>query len=190
MATVVGARSPDMTGTGSQSYIGAFDTDMAEAIAVDGAGITYVAAYANGRTYPLTGGTYLRAGQKAIFRVDGAGIVTQLPALIDPAVRSIRALALDAQGGIYFTGVALAGLGTTAGAAIPASSAPAGGPYLIKLAPGGTSVAYATYLSVSGSRYQHRPERGAGQHRQPDDGLRARGRCIRQRVRGRSGQGG
>jgi len=150
--SVVGARSGSMTGTGAMPYIGAFDTDMAEAIVADGVGNAYVAAYVNSRDYPTTGRTYFRTGPKAIFRVNTSGLVAQLDAVIDPAIRSIRAIAVGADGAIYFSGVAAPGMATSVGAAVPTSSVPAGGPYLVKLAPGGAVVVYSTYLTVLGSR--------------------------------------
>ena len=151
-ATIVGARSAGMTDTGALVYVGGTATDVAEAIAADSSGNVYVAAHVNSTTYPLSGGVYTRAGPKAIFRVGSDGSVQATAAVVDPAVQSIRALALDSAGAVYFTGVAGAGLATSVNAAIPAASAPAGGPYLIKFSPGGGSVAYATYLSAVGSR--------------------------------------
>jgi hypothetical protein len=158
VATAVGARSSGMTSTGALAYVGAASTDQVEAMAIDFSGNVYVAAYVNSRTYPLDGGTYTRTGSKAIFRVSPDGIVQALVAAVDPAVQSIRAIAVDLAGAAYFTGVAAAGLATSINAAIPAASAPAGGPYLIKFAPGGGSVAYATYLSVAGSRTSIAPD--------------------------------
>ena len=81
-----------------------------------------------------------------------------LPAVVDPAVKTIRALVVDGAGAIYITGVAGPGLATTVNAAISGASAPTGGPYLIKLAPEGTSVVYATYLSIAGSRNSVSPD--------------------------------
>src|SRR5207237_133543 len=72
---------------------------------------------------------------------------------IDPAVSTIRALAVDGNGSVYFTGVAAPGLITGPNAVIP--SVPPGtvvAPYLIKLAPGGAATGFATYLSIHGSR--------------------------------------
>ncbi len=154
-ATVVGARSASVTGSGAQPYAG---TDQVEAMAISPAGIVHVAAYASSVTYPLAGGTYVRAGQKSIYRIGADGVVQALPAIVDPAVKTIRALAVDAAGAIYITGAAAAGLATTSGAAISAAAASTGGPYLIKFAPGGTSVAYATYLSIAGSRSSMAPD--------------------------------
>jgi hypothetical protein len=152
---LVGARTAAVTTSGSYAYAG---SDQVEAMAIGPAGNVYVAAYASSVTYPLTADTFVRAGAKALFRVAGDGAVQALPASIDPAVTTIRALAVDTAGAIYITGVADAGLVTTTGAAIAAASATTGGPYLIKFSPGGTSVAYATYLSISGSRSSITPD--------------------------------
>ncbi|MEO8739918.1 MAG: FG-GAP-like repeat-containing protein [Casimicrobiaceae bacterium] len=155
IATVVGARSADMTGTGVMPYVG---PDQVEALAISPNGVVYAAAYANSTNYPLTGGTYLRTGAKLIHRVGADGAVQPLSPIVDPAVRTIRALAVDAAGGIYITGVAGPGLATTPNAAIAASSAMVGGPYLIKFAAGSGAIAYATYLSVGGSRNSIAPD--------------------------------
>jgi Bacterial Ig-like domain (group 3)/Beta-propeller repeat len=155
VATVVGARAAGVTGSGRYAYVGA---GQVEAMAISPSGTIYVAAYANSVTYPLTGGTYLRTGPKTIYRIGSDASVQALAAVVDPAVTTIRALALDSAGAIYITGVAGPGLATTVNAAISAASAPAGGPYLIKFAPGGVGVAYATYLSVRGSRASIAPD--------------------------------
>jgi hypothetical protein len=71
---------------------------------------------------------------------------------------TIRALAVDAAGAIYLTGVAGQGLATTAGALLATMPTPTGAyvtasaPYLIKLVPGGTATAFSTYLSLPGRR--------------------------------------
>jgi hypothetical protein len=64
---------------------------------------------------------------------------------------TVRALAVDASGNVFVTGVAGAGLRTTSGAAVPASQAPQGGPYLVKVDRTGATL-YATYLTVKGAR--------------------------------------
>ena len=155
VATVVGARTASVTGSGAMAYVGA---DQVEAMAISTSGVVYAAAYASSVEYPITGGTFVRAGAKSIFRVGSDGSTQALPAVIDPAVKTIRALAVDSSGAIYLTGVANPGLATSVGAAVSAASAVAGGPYLIKLAPGGTGVAYATYLSIVGSRSSVAPD--------------------------------
>ena len=149
VATVVGARTFAINGSGVMPYVGAYQV---EALAISPEGVVHAAAWSNSTNYPVTGGTYVQTGGIYIYRVRSDGTVERLPATVDAAVKTIRSLAIDAAGGIYFTGVAAPGLITTANAAIPAASAPNGGPYLIKFTAGGNSIAYATYLSVAGSR--------------------------------------
>jgi hypothetical protein len=133
---------------------------------IDSAGNIYVAAYANSTDYPSRGGTYSRTGPKYIFKITPTGSVQRLSAAIDAAVMTIRALAVDAAGGLYFTGVAGPGLVTSPGAAIPSMPVPTGplatqsAPYLIKLAPGGATTVFATYLSIPGSRSGSLPSVG------------------------------
>jgi hypothetical protein len=79
--------------------------------------------------------------------------VQPISAAIDPAVSTIRALAVDSNGSVYFTGVAQPGLITGPNAVIPSvSTGTVVAPYLIKLAPGGATTVFATYLSTHGSR--------------------------------------
>jgi hypothetical protein len=144
---VVGRRSADPSSTNRLEN--AFD-DRAEAMAVANDGTVFVAAYAAPVQYPGQGGTYTRVGQKYIFKVDGSGNVSTHSGAIDPAVLSIRALAVDTQGCVYLSGFAATGLVTTAGVVVP--SVASAGPYLIKLDATGKNVLYATYLSPANSR--------------------------------------
>ena len=159
--TAVGGRAADITNSGSFAYVGAAPGGASlisgggqvEAMARDAAGNIYVATYANSVDFPVRGGTYLRNGAKHIVQITPSGTMQALGAAIDPAVSTIRALAVDSAGSVYFTGVAGTGLTTSPNAAI--RSVPAGtttAPYLIKLAPGGNDTVFATYLSVPGSR--------------------------------------
>ena len=177
--TVVGGRAGDITDTGDLAYVGQLrdvasqyiGAGQVEAMAIDAAGNVYVAAYAHSINYPVTGGTYSRTGPKSLFKITPSGVLQALGAPIDPAVLTIRALAIDAAGAIYFTGAAAPGLATSASAAIrtmPPPSSPywtLSAPYLIKLAPGGSSTAFATYLSVPGSR----ANTGQGSNQSPVD---------------------
>ena len=177
--TVVGGRAVDVTDTGDLPYVGLLKdaesqysgAGQAEAMAIDAAGNVYVAAYTHSINYPVTGGIYSRSGPKSIFKITPTGTLQTLSAPIDPVVLTIRALAVDASGAIYFTGVAGPGLATSANAAIRTMPAPSGAvwtptaPYLIKLAPGGSSTAFATYLSVPGSR----ANTGQGANQSPVD---------------------
>ncbi len=164
-ATVTGGRAADITRTGSWPYVGTTQPTsdqivgggQVEAMAIDASGNVYTASYANSTDYPVRGGTYLRGGPKTIYRIAPTGAVQAASSALDPAVMTIRALAIDAGGAIYFTGVAGPGLATTPGALIPTIPAPGpnaatSAPYLIKLAAGGGSTAFATYLSAPGRR--------------------------------------
>jgi hypothetical protein len=165
-STVTGGRASDISGTGGWTYVGITQPELAafigggqvEAIATDGKGTVYAASYANSTDYPVRGGTYMRGGPKYIFKVGPAGAVQVASVAIDSAVMTIRALAIDAAGAIYLTGVAGPGLATTTGALLAAMPTPtsasvtASAPYLIKLMPGGAVTAFATYLSAAGRR--------------------------------------
>jgi hypothetical protein len=168
--TVMGGRSADISGTGGLPYVGSLQTGAAaylggeqvEAMTGDASGNIYVAAYGHSTALPLTGGTYLRAGEKSIFRLNSSGAIQTISNSIDPAVMTIRALAVDSAGAVYFTGVAGPGLATSASAAIRTMPAPSGpfrtlsAPYLIKLGLGGSTL-YSTYLSFPGSRSSSGP---------------------------------
>ena len=168
--TLFGGRSADIQGTGGFPYVGALQTGAAaylgggqvEAMAGDAAGNIYVAAYAHGTALPVTGGTYLRAGEKSLFRLSASGAIQTISSSIDPAVMTIRALTVDSAGAVYFTGAAGPGLATSANAAIRTMPTPSGpfrtlsAPYLIKLGLGG-STTYSTYLSFPGSRPSSAP---------------------------------
>lgn len=131
--------------------------DGATGIALDAAGNSYVVAYESTVAYPAAGGVYRPSGpRKHVYRVDAAGAVTRLPAELDPAIRRVAAIAVDATGSILVTGSAAAGLVTSAGAPFPTESVAAGclAPFVLKLAPGGDAVRYATYLGVAGTAGQ------------------------------------
>ena len=165
-ATIVGGRAPDITGSGIWTYVGAIASGTAqfagggqvEAIARDAVGNVYVAAYGDSADFPVRRGTYVRAGAKYIFKVTLAGAVQMVSSAIDPAVMTIRALAVDATGAIYFSGVAGPGLATTSGALLSSMPTPNGSliassaPYLIKLRSADGATVFATYLSRPGAR--------------------------------------
>jgi hypothetical protein len=131
------------------------DADRVDGFALGADGHFYVAAYALSTRYPQTGGTYTGwGGARYIYRVDTLGNVTTHAGPLDPAIRSIRALAADAQGNVYFTGRAGRALATTAGAMVSGAHLGAhdSGAYLVKL-DGVTRVpAVSTFLAVPGSR--------------------------------------
>ena len=122
-------------------------------LALDANGNAYLPAYAASLDFPLTGGTYVAAGLPYLYRVSPLGQVTRLAAPLDPAIRTVRAVALDAAGNLLLTGSAGAGLVTTVGApyATPAVSAGCIAPFVAKLDRTGQTVMYATYLGYAGT---------------------------------------
>lgn len=167
--TVVGAPVSAPYGTPGHAR------DAVSGLAGDRFGNTYLVAYDGSLTYPVTGGPYqATTGSKYVYRVSNAGVAARLSAALDPAMRSVGAVALDAAGNIYLTGSATDGLVTTAGAPFPTASVAAGcvAPYVAKLAPGGSAVLYATYLGVAG--VQGQPCGGVG----PDGNFDASGFAL------------
>lgn len=149
--TVVGA--PVSAPYGAPGYA----RDVVSGLAGDGLGNTYLVAYDGSLGYPVTGGSYqATTGSKYVYRVSSAGAAARLSAALDPAMRSVGALALDGAGNIYVTGSATAGLATSAGAPFPTPSVAPGcvAPYVAKLDPGAQAVLYATYLGVAGVQGQ------------------------------------
>jgi hypothetical protein len=127
------------------------DIAALHAMAVDAAGNAYVITHGGSAEFPQRGGAYEQTGPLALFRIDTAGRTTTLVSALDPAIKSARALAIDASGAIYFTGSARSGLATTAGAAIGRNDSTFDIPYLAKFTASG-SLQFATYLTVPGTR--------------------------------------
>jgi len=145
-SVAVGGAASRITATGAVPALAA-----QQAMAISPSGDVLVAAYASGADWPQTQGVYTRQGPLGIFRIDSAGHVHPLLAAVDPAIRSIRAIASDPTGAVYFTGVADPGLKTSVGAAIDASRVTLSAPYLMKITNIGATV-FATYLTVPNSR--------------------------------------
>ena len=123
--------------------------DRLEGFAVDASGYAYVAAYATSRDFPASGGVFVRNGARVLYKLDPAGRIAFEYAL-DPAIRSVRALAVDVAGNVYLAGTAATGLRTTPGVVYPTSAGV--GPFLTKIDPAGPNVVYSTYLSQPGQR--------------------------------------
>ena len=125
-------------------------------LALDGAGNAYTVAYeaALERDYPQRGGAFVATpgSDRYVYRISPTGVISRLGPPLDPAIRRIAALAVDAAGGLYLTGSASNGLRTTAGAPYAATSVASGciAPYALKLDAAGATV-YATYLGFAGT---------------------------------------
>jgi hypothetical protein len=131
------------------------DADRVDGFALGADGNLYVAAFAASTRYPQSGGTYTGwGGARYIYRVDALGNVAAHAGPLDPAIRSIRALAADAQGNVYVAGRAGRALATTPGAMV--SSAQLGthdsGAYLVKIDGVTRTPSFSTFLGVPGSR--------------------------------------
>ena len=131
------------------------DAGRVDGFALGADGNLYVAAYAASTRYPQGGGTYTGwGGAKYIYRVDTLGNVTAHAGPLDPAIRSIRALAADAEGNVYFAGRAGRALATTAGAMVTGAQLGAqdSGAYLVKIDGVTHAPVVSTFLAVPGSR--------------------------------------
>ncbi|MEP7327728.1 MAG: hypothetical protein ABI777_00850 [Betaproteobacteria bacterium] len=130
-----------------------FVDDEARGLAVHANGYAYLVAHDGSANYPLTGGQYRVATAKHVFRVSATGQVARFSIALDPAIRRVGAIAVDAAGNIYLTGSAGAGLVTSSGAPFPSNSVAAAciAPFVMKLDATGQLVTYATYLGVAGT---------------------------------------
>ena len=134
-------------------YAKDFDRDEVRGLAVDASGNAFVVAYDAPLDFVVTGGVYRESiGPKYVYKLSTAGQVSRHSIALDPAIKRVGAIAVDASGAIYLTGSATAGLVTTSGVAYPTASVGANCivPFAMKLASSAQSVAYATYLGTAG----------------------------------------
>ena len=146
-STIVGASYSNLF---DDVTLGLKDGSRVSGFAVDATGAAYIPAYANSIAFPASGGTYQRTGGKYLYKLDANGQGIRYAFALDPAIKSVRAVAVDSSRHAYVTGVAGPGLATTPGVVYP--DAATGGPFLLKVDPSGGSVVYATYLSQPGQR--------------------------------------
>lgn len=128
--------------------------DRITGLALDASDNAYVVAFDVAHDVPQGGAYRPPLPRPFVYRVSPAGQVTRFALPLDPAIRSINALAVDGAGNVVLVGSADAGLATTPGVAYATSAvAPTCvAPYALKLAPGGTAPAYATYLAYAGTQ--------------------------------------
>ncbi len=131
-----------------------FGRDEVAGMALDAAGNALVVAYDTQVDFVVAGGPYRSGtGSKYVYKVATTGAVTRHSVALDPAIRRVGAIAVDATGALYVTGSAGPGLATTAGAPYGTDSVAANciAPFALKLAASGQTVLYATYLGYSGT---------------------------------------
>ncbi len=157
-SVAVGGAATRITGTGGVAQL----VPM-QAMTTLATGEVLIAAYSSGAEWPVAQGNYSRQGPLGLFIVDGGAHVRPLVAALDPAIRTVRAISSDKAGYIYLTGVAHAGLNTTPAAAIDSSRVSVDAPYLMKLSPSGAT-AFATYLTIPGTRPAGKPDVGQGKN--------------------------
>jgi hypothetical protein len=132
-------------------YLGGANDDAATALAVDEAGNTYVAGYTMSTDFPLASPYDRKIGRPDIdvfvakFNPSGSALIYSTY-LGGPLGRDMpSAIAVDGSGSVYVTGQTSAGdFPTTTGAYQKGTAG--GGSFVAKLAPGGSALAYATYV--------------------------------------------
>lgn len=152
----------ELDATGSSllfsTYFGGSAIEDTCDIALDAAGNIYVSGQTSSTNLPLVNALYPASGSgRQAFVAEVASSKTSLVYSTYlgtvPTVGG-AALAVDADGGAYVAGMTTnCSLPDTNGAAQPACG---GGPrdgFVIKIAPGGGSIAYATYLGGNGEEY-------------------------------------
>ncbi len=139
------------------TFLGGIGIDVAHAIAVDAPGNAYVTGYTDSDSFPITSGSF-----STVFHGDNDAFVAKL--LFDGSLLLYAAylggdkgdyglgIAVDSAGGAFVTGM-------TASSNFPVTPSAfktiysSGGfwdPFVVRIAPGGTSVVYATYLGGDG----------------------------------------
>lgn len=136
------------------SYLGGSAEDVGQGIAVDSTGAAYVCGYTLSADFPAEGG--LPGGLSGTsdafvvkLKQDGSGIAWA-SYLGGSGGDSASAIAVDAAGAAYLTGVTLAGDFPTVGPFQPAFAGGIGDAFVAKLAPDGASLLYSSFLGGSG----------------------------------------
>lgn len=133
------------------TYLGARRaTTQGLGIAVDPSGSAYVTGTTTSTSYPLTPGAYQTTGGSFVTKLKPAGNALAYSTLFGAPV---AAIAVHADGSLAVTGTASA-LTTTSGA-LQATKAGATAPYVARLNPLGTGMAYATWLGGSAKDEAH-----------------------------------
>ena len=139
------------------TYLGGSKEESMESIAVDSQGNMYVAGSTGSTDYPRVGafqenfaggGTPL--GDIVVSKLDSSGSFLAFSTFVGGSSTDIgRSVAVDPQGGVYVAGTTFsANFPATAGAFQTTCSGQC--PFVVKLTPDGSGVAYATFVGSSG----------------------------------------
>ncbi|MGH9470823.1 MAG: SBBP repeat-containing protein [Terriglobia bacterium] len=144
---------------GYATYLGGSSGDFAQGIAVDGAGDAYVTGSTQSSDFPVASALQgsLAGGSDAFItevNPQGSGLVYST-FLGGSAADSGQAIAVDGSGAAYVAGFTFSGNFPTKNP-VQGSYAGAGDAFLAKISPGGSALAYSTYLGGTGE------ERGLG----------------------------
>lgn len=116
------------------------------AIAVDAQGNAYITGTSDSSSFPTTPGAYQTTGSGTfVAKLNASGNALVFSTRL--AGTTPKAIAVDAAGSAYLTGIAYGTFAPTPGALQPASR----GMFVAKLAPAGNVLAYGTFLGGSGS---------------------------------------
>lgn len=137
------------------TYFGGTATDLASALAVDGAGAVYVTGSTQSLDFPVTANAYAKSGNGFLFKLNPDGSLAWSTYFATAA----NALAVDAGGHAYIAGVSGGNTPTTPGSYQPKfngtfcgigcliSFPPTNG-FLAEFDPAGSSLIFSTYLGT------------------------------------------
>jgi Bacterial Ig-like domain (group 3)/Beta-propeller repeat len=133
------------------TYLGGNRYDELGGFAVDAAGNSYVTGSTQSAIFPLVNpldGTLVAGSVTFVSKLNKSGSAVVYSTYIGGATSSAAAaLALGADGSVYFGGTAGSGLPTTAGVVKPTNTGATTG-YVARLAPAGNSLVFSTYYGV------------------------------------------
>jgi hypothetical protein len=153
--------NPTGTGLVYSTTLGgsAINVTRATGIAVDSAGNAYLSGYTNG-TFPTAGGANFGAvsaldyGFAAKLSTTGTLVYSgYFGGAANSKDTYCMAIAVDSTGAAYATGYTAGGVSVTSGAYITTQSSAVYEPFVAKIIPAGTGLAYCTYLGGQGWTY-------------------------------------
>src|SRR5213593_2593929 len=139
------------------TYLGGSATDIGHGIAVDAAGNAYVTGDANSSDFPTTLGAFQPTGRGPAFvtKLNATGSALAYSTYLGNGNGNASAIAVDAAGNAYVTGIAGPNFPTTPGTF---QTTPGGGladAFVTKLDPTGSALVYSTYLGGSSTDDGH-----------------------------------